>query len=211
MLRPWQYLSVLTFYLVSCITQAEVNKPTANPGLLPQHCIFSAEFEQVQTLPDLPEPLQTKGKLYFNCNSGLIWQHLSPLQDTHIYTTSKSIYRLGSDEVLEKLSGRVHKNLGKLLTGIMAGDQSYLNRYFKTESSTDTRLELSPKKKRMKKFITSLSITKADSGVDIRWANNTGNSTLLKVSDETVFETFTIEQCNRFIHQAKAACDLLKN
>ncbi len=136
---------------------------------LPEDCYFSGAFKEVKQLPDVAD-LSSHGHFYFDCQLGLIWQTKAPLQHTLYYAIKGQHYEQKPGAAPKVLKGRAHKNLGRLLTSLLAGDSEWLLRYFKVDGQpqdASTKLDYSSlrlvtSQASWAKFITSLEISKLD-------------------------------------------------
>ncbi|MBX2858694.1 MAG: hypothetical protein KTR17_08530 [Cellvibrionaceae bacterium] len=191
----------------------EAQPQAIDPAFLPQACIFSAAFQQTQTLADIPKPLISEGKLFFNCETGLIWQQQSPLAETHIYARTQGVLRVANNNQLQPRNEKLQKNLTKLLNGLMGGDTRYINRYFKTGRRSKSQLELLPKRKAIAKFISRISIRKHPHSKEIFWESPIGNTSLLKIYQLKSYRKFTKAQCREWLQlqQGEPSCQVLND
>lgn len=212
MQRSVGFLLLLISLVASPFSLANEPKPLSiDATFLPQACVFSASFQQTQTLADVPKALISEGKLFFNCNTGLIWQQSSPLPETHIYTTSHQVLRLTKRNHLEQSKSKLAKNLAKMLTALMGGNTNYLNRYFTASYTGDSQVELLPKRQRIAQFISRITISKQPQLKQIFWENPIGNTTLLKIYELQNYAQFSREQCIQALHHGEQSCQVLSD
>ena len=206
--------SIIWLLLLACVAPtlglAKDSHPlTIHPTLLPETCVFSAAFKQTQTLADVPKPLISEGRLFFHCEGGLIWQQQSPLSETRVYTRDHRVFHSSASNTLTQTQGKLEKNLAKLLTGIMAGDTRYLNRYFKAVQNSDTTLELLPKGRRVAKFIARITIHKQAQGKEILWETTLGDTTLLHIHNIQYYSEYSPQQCQQLLAPSEQSCLLI--
>lgn len=119
-------------------------------------CFTSGKFHQTKKLEAIEKPIQSEGMFIFSCEHGLIWHTQSPILETIIYSKTGDHFRITEDKTAERLKGRIHSRLSSLLINLIGNDKKYISKLFETET-TKNSLELTPKKRQLKKFIQSIS------------------------------------------------------
>ena len=202
-------LSILTIVILNSFfaTVFANDLSTDLSQFLPDHCYFSGHFHEEKQLPGLPQKVLSKGKFYFACDRGLIWQTQSPVQNSLLYTLGKDHYRLDQNNTLEKLEGRSHKHLAKLLNNLMSGNQDYLHKYFEIIQFNEKShsVTLTSRKKSMAKFIHSLNLTKNEGEVTIQMQGEKSGNSLIRIDNLQATEEF-VSECCRFVIPQAALC-----
>lgn len=181
-------------------------------NMLPNSCLFVAEFVQKRQLPALPTPLKSDGLLFFNCHQGLIWQTLNPIDEAVIYTSQKRYFR-SDGKTFEHLNGPVHDHLAKLLLSLMGADTKVLLQQFAV--ATDEQqgsLTLTPLDSGLQRALTEIQLISTTSGQTIHIANKNKQTTEIQLlniknlseKDEKQFKQTCLKAVGR-----PQACSLL--
>ncbi|MBX2809802.1 MAG: outer membrane lipoprotein carrier protein LolA [Cellvibrionaceae bacterium] len=134
-------------------------------ALLPDACFFTGDFSQKKQLAGLPAPLVSEGNFLFYCDSGLIWNSLSPFSESLIYTDNNIHYRFQKKR-LQPLSGNAHKALAKILIALMRADTAYIDKHFAVSAQLPldddslVHVTLKPKRKLLQKAVRYISLKK---------------------------------------------------
>jgi len=198
--RLW-FLSSLLFVSQTFANDAETIAPW-----LPRQCHYSGVFIQVRTLPSLPVPLHSNGAFLVNCEAGVIWQTLSPIGETIIYTSDNISFRISSQ--IEQLEGIVHQQMSTMLRALMGGRPEYLLQRFSAEIKSDT-LVLIPISATVSRYFKQIELTRSDSGIEILLVNSDIANTRISVSETRPLEQPGYEACRSFFNTTSKACDAL--
>lgn len=185
----------------------ETNLPELRE-LLPQSCYIAGEFLQRKQLADIPQALESNGEFIFACNQGLIWRTLEPLPETLIYRRDGKHQLLLPDIDAERLKGRVHQELGKILNNLIGADLDYLNEHF-----DDARIEnhhvLTPRNKRLRKFINNIVIKPEPEGTHISILQQKQETTDITITQTQSFDAINADNCPELFRPQARACSLL--
>jgi hypothetical protein len=186
----------------------------ANTGIsslqdsLPKSCYIAGNFQQHKQLADIPQALKSNGEFIFACDQGLIWHTREPHRETLIYRRDGKHQLILPDTEAERLTGRVHRELGKILNNLIGADIDYLNQHF-DDTVTENHHALIPKNKRLRKFINSIGISPASGGTHISIIQQEQETTDITISQTQAFDSISADNCaSLFTHQPEA-CALL--
>lgn len=193
------------FSSTALVAQADAD---ALRDYLPSGCHHSGQYLQHKTLTGLAHPLVTQGMFIYACDHGLVWHTAAPITETAIYKISGQHYLLSESDELVPMKGRVHQSLGTLLNHLIGGDSAYLERHFHAAAETD-HLRLTPKNKRLKKFIQYISIHPQGDKVAIELQHAAGESTYITISDRQIHTSLTQDLCAQLLPSKSLACDTL--
>lgn len=190
-----------------------VAKPTGLQALLPQACNLAGVFTQSKKLPDINQTLQSSGNFIFSCGQGLIWSTREPQQETLIYRRDNKHYVLLPENDASPLKGRIHRELGNILNNLIGADIDYLHTHF-DESANGEGYTLTPKNKRLRKYIANIAIQPLAAGADKHGVNITihhseQENTQIAIEQTHIFDEFSRALCDQFNSDAIAACALL--
>ncbi len=143
------------------------NKGDINEALehiLPDHCIFSGNFNQLKQLAKLPVPLSSSGQLLFSCHHGLIWKSIKPFNEDLIYTLKNTHFRVIDNNGPIALDGLQHQYLAKFLLNLLSSDTESIQKDFDISldqsNRNTTAINLSPTNTYAKKGLNSINIKK---------------------------------------------------
>lgn len=199
-------------------------------------CRFVGQFTQQKFLSGLNEPVAANGQFLYDCERGVIWQVQQPEPDVLVLraawpsvanpNTGKAIsgktisgktraYRL-LDNTVEQLKGRQSKFLTQLIMSLMGGDQRTLAAQFKITKQADGTLDLSPKKRGLKRAIKSIQVAVFDSkkssasqpAMRISIVDRNAQTTIINATQGPALETLGQDQCVQ-TQFPNLACELL--
>src|SRR5690554_2578313 len=199
-------LSLISLLSSATLTAQETPDPLRD--YLPSGCYHSGQYLQHKTLTGLAHPLVTQGVFIYACDHGLIWHTGEPITETAIYKISGQHFLLSESGELAPMKGRVHQSLGTLLNHLIGGDSAYLQRHFHAATETD-HLRLTPKNKRLKKFIQHISIHPQGDKVAIELQHAAGESTHITISDRQIHTSLAQDLCEQLLPSKSLACDTL--
>jgi hypothetical protein len=207
--RIWLAILLLGFVSASCLAKEDAIVSAQLQAFLPQSCNLSGNFSQQKTIVDLPNALQSSGDFLFSCERGLIWKTKVPIVETLVYKAKGKSLRLAEDGQSEMLSGKMQKEIGKLLNNLIGADVDKLQDTFLVEFQGD-QLILQPKKKQFRKFISAIHLTKADLGMNIKMLSPT-ETTEINIIDVLNLSELSEQQCADERSIAASACEWLFN
>lgn len=194
----------------SCANAAE-NGATATALLqnyLPESCYQTGRYEQQKSLTGLTKLLETQGSFAFACNKGLLWHTAAPLNETLVYRLQGTTQLIKADGSTQKLSGSLQRHLGQMLNHLLGGDSVYLEKTF-VIAATESGIRLTPRKKRMEKFLRAIDIARTDTDVSIRMQHQGEEYTAIRVYELQLLPALTANQCTQLAGVAAHACQQL--
>ncbi len=220
--KDYLFLGILLILVIfaSPITQAQqpklAEKKTSElagtnlHSLLPKACYLLGNYSQNKTMSGIKKPLESAGTFLFSCDSGLIWYTHTPINETLVYSKQGTQTKIHADAKQEKLNNRLHKHLSTLLNGLIGVDTTYINKYF-TAKGDEQNIQLIPKKRRMKKFISSIDLQKKQTSTDITIHHKDDQKTSMSIFATEELAVLDKAQCKMHLTstQAQAACDIL--
>ncbi len=206
-LTPKRLAIVFAALTISNSAWAENSELDLNQWL-PQSCLLSGDFSQEKQLAAVPGPLQSSGQMIFDCQQGLIWNTQEPVAETLIYKLDGKHQRFIDNSEPERLSGRAHRELGKMLNHIIGADVDYLNQHFQT-SPIDHGVQLVPKSKRMRKHLPSIDITQQNDRVQMLLRHAEGESTRIAIHNTRELTELNQTLCQQQWPQLHNACAAL--
>jgi len=99
--------------------------------LVEQDCRFVTDFTQTRAFPDGVNYLKTAGKLYFDCDRGLIWSMESPIVSAQVFLLSGAMYYVDSTDTVSPLENPIQRKVGRLLSALLQGDRQQLEAEFR--------------------------------------------------------------------------------
>ena len=176
--------------------------------VLPKACLMAGNFQQSKHLPGISEALESQGEFIFHCQQGLIWQTNLPHPETLVYRLDGKHQLLLPDSEAERLNSRVHRELGKILNNLIGADLEYLNRHF-DQYRDGTHYTLVPKRKRLRNYIASIALLRAEAGVQISIAQRDDELSIIDIQQTQVFDSLDLETCVASPSLHPMACALL--
>ena len=158
---------------------------------LPKSCAHSGSFIQVRRLPSLPSALVSRGAYLYSCTFGLLWATTDPIDEQQLFKSNGKSLRLGQNQSIQPLDGPANRTVAKLLASIMGGKSTVVQRQFEINTDGET-LRFSPKRKRLKKFVNSMSILKTNGEPTARLEFANGES--LEMRFENTLELESVEE-----------------
>lgn len=177
-------------------------------ALLPDACYLFGNYSQTKTLAGLKTPIKSEGKFLYSCDAGLIWHTRAPLSETLIYSLQGKQTKIHTDSTREALNNRLHKHLNTLLNSLIGADTRYINKYFNIHGDRE-KIQLNPKKRRMKKFITSIDLFRQQDNTDITINHASNQKTSMQIFDTRKLAALDNEQCKKHLASTQVACDVL--
>ncbi len=175
---------------------------------LPETCYQTGEFEQQKPLGTTDKLLTTKGRFAFACDKGLVWHVESPLIETTVYQLNGRHWVKSADDKIQPLSGKVHQHVGKILNQLIGGNQAYLNKNF-VAVHKDNQLELTPRQRRMKKFLRSIQIVREPEQVNIKMLQQDNGFTAVRIFNIQNRSSLNETECRESTNTAQDVCHLL--
>lgn len=194
----------------SCVNAAE-NGATATALLqnyLPESCYQTGRYEQQKKLAGLTKLLETQGSFAFACDKGLLWHTAAPLNETLVYRLQGTTQLIKADGNTQKLSGTLQRHLGQMLNHLLGGDSVYLEKTF-VITATESGIRLTPRKKRMEKFLRAIDIARTGADVSIRMQHQGEEYTAIRVYELQPLSALTSNQCAQLAGVAASACQQL--
>lgn len=175
---------------------------------LPSGCHHSGNYLQQKIIPDLAQPLETQGTFIYTCDHGLIWHTQSPIIETAIYKVSGRHFLATEDAAPSPMTGRVHQSLGTLLNHLIGGDASYLQRHFHATAQSE-QLQLTPKSKRLKRFIQHILIQPQTDKVTIELHHAGNELTHITIVDRQAHDLLDQALCEQLLPGKAVVCTTL--
>ena len=163
---------------------------------LPETCNQAGLYQQQKSIAGISKQIETSGSFVFACEKGLLWYASAPLQETLVYERQGGTRLISDKGSAKKISGAVQKQLGKMLNHLIGGDQRYIEKTFLI-AQTDTGVRLTPRNKRMEKFLRSIDITRAADGVSIDMQHQGDEFTAIKVYQLQALADVSLAQCQQ--------------
>lgn len=181
-------------------------------GYLPEGCYQAGRYEQQKSIAGMNKLLETQGSFAFACDRGLLWHTAVPLNETLVYQMQGATQLVQADGSRQKLSGTLQRHLGQMLNNLMGGNRLYLQKTF-VIAKTDTGIRLTPRKKRMEKFLRTIDITRTSDAVTIRMQHQGDEFTAIRVYQLQQLQNLTAGQCEQLTtdpaHSLASACQQL--
>lgn len=187
-------LSLLWGGLVQASGLAAAPAKNSLDGYLPEGCYQTGRYEQQKSLAGMNKLLETQGSFAFACDKGLLWHTAAPLNETLVYSLKGTTQLVRADGSSQKLSGTVQRHLGQMLNNLIGGNRAYLEKTFSI-SATDTGIRLTPRKKRMEKFLQAIDMTRTTDAVTIRMQHQGEEFTAIRVYQLQALQKLDRDEC----------------
>lgn len=161
---------------------------------LPETCYQTGFYQQQKSLAGITKVLETSGNFTFACDKGLLWHTSDPLNETLVYQLQGNTQLVSADGSSKKMSGTLQRQLGKMLNQLIGGNQRYLDKTFFIDA-TDAGVRLTPRAKRMEKFLRAIDISRGDDSVTIRMQHQGDEFTLIRVYQLQALDHLDMAQC----------------
>lgn len=211
-------LILLCYLLATGQTLAydKTDEPSAWSLFKPTDCSFSGEFTQQRTLQGLPQPLQSNGVFFYDCELGIIWKTVLPISEALISQKSGRSYLTTGDK-LTVLKSTQNKLLSNLIMAMVSGDEDALSSQFEIRAHSKTSLTLVPVRRRLKRAIESVQLSTVEAQektfIRIEMLDKNKQSTLILANQLQSYSATdpqaTLENCVALPELEKAHCELL--
>lgn len=203
-------ISVSSLLALNLALAAQPEKPRSVDALaiFPQACYLSGTYQQTKTLPGLPGTVESHGDFIFSCDKGLIWHTALPVRDTLVYAIDGRQYKILQGAVTQPLNDAVHRHLNRLLNGLIGADAEYLQRHFDLRPQ-ENGIELFPKRRRMKRFLDSISLRQREAMVHLLLNQSDAARTEITLSDVTDHAQLGLSSCIMQFEHHTQACHAL--
>jgi hypothetical protein len=179
-----------------------VNSPSNSaPSIkyyLPESCYQTGRYTQQKSVAGMNKLLETHGRFAFACDKGLLWHTAAPLSETLVYQLRGTTQLVRADGSSQRLSGTVQRHLGQMLNHLLGGNSAYLEKTFFI-AATDTGIALTPRKKRMEKFLRRIDITRTADAVAIRMQHQGDEFTAIRVYELQPLPSLNAMQCAQLL------------
>jgi hypothetical protein len=172
-------LCVSAFFVAAVNANANVNTHKNTNILnayLPETCNQTGLYQQQKSIAGISKQLETSGSFLFACEKGLLWYASAPLNEALVYA--------------------VQKQLGKMLNHLIGGDHRYIEKTFLV-AQTDAGVRLTPRNKRMEKFLRAIDIARTADAVSIHMLHQGEEFTAIKVYQLKALTSTSFEQCQQ--------------
>ncbi|UUA72048.1 hypothetical protein [Cellvibrio sp. QJXJ] len=183
---------------------AQVNPAELLKHYLPESCYQTGLYKQQKSIAGINKLLETEGSFAYACDKGLLWHTAAPLQETLVYQLQGTTHLVRADGSSQKLSGAVQRQLGQMLNHLLGGNSAYLEKTFAIVAS-DTGIQLTPRKKRMEKFLRHIHITRSSDAVTIRLQHQGDEYTAIRVYELQPLPSLNADQCVQLLATAPVA------
>lgn len=183
-----------------CVSAVQAANLAAAPstilldGYLPEGCYQTGLYEQQKSIAGMSKLLETQGSFAFACDKGLLWHTAAPLNETLVYSLQGNTQIVRADGSSQKLSGTVQRHLGQMLNNLIGGNRAYLEKTFAIVA-TDSGIRLTPRKKRMEKFLRAIDMTRSGDTVTIRMQHQGDEFTAIRVYQLQALQKLGREEC----------------
>lgn len=177
---------------------------------LPETCNQTGLYQQQKSIAGISKQLQTSGSFVFACEKGLLWYAGAPLNETLVYELQGSTQLITAEGTPKKISGTVQKQLGKMLNHLIGGDHRYIEKTF-VVAQTDAGVRLTPRNKRMEKFLRAIDISRTDDAVSIHMLHQGDEFTAIKVYQLQTLVNTSFEQCQQLAPEAAPSFSIACN
>lgn len=165
---------------------------------LPESCYQTGRYTQQKSVAGIKKLLATEGNFAFACDKGLLWHTSLPLTETLVYQLQGGTQLVHADGSSQKLSGTLQRHLGQMLNHLLGGNSAYLEKTFVIAAS-ETGIQLTPRKKRMEKFLRNIQITRSSDAVTIRMQHQGDEFTAIRVFDLQSLPSLSAAQCAQLL------------
>lgn len=128
---------------------------------LGRHTAVRADFTQTRSNPALDKPQVSEGRLLFVLGHGMLWQTVSPYQETLALTGTRTA-RIDADGNAHPMRGdRGVSQVSQMLQGMLGGKMDEALRQFDVEASgtpAQWTLRFVPKQERVARVLGSISL-----------------------------------------------------
>lgn len=182
----------------------KVNSPASLNHYLPESCYQTGRYTQQKSIAGMTKLLETEGSFAFACDKGLLWHTAEPLNETLIYQLQGAAELVRADGSHQKLSGTVQRHLGQMLNNLLSGNSAYVEKTFDVVT-TETGVRLTPRKKRMEKFLRRIDISRSSDSVTLRMQHQGEEFTAIRVYQLQPLASLTASQCTQLLATASLA------
>jgi len=121
-------------------------------------CRFSGSFEQQKKLLGLDQHLISNGVFFHDCNVGVIWKTLAPIEESLVLQKAGKAFAI-RDGVSEELKSVQSRQINELIVALIAGDKESLTSLFEIETADENMVTLLPKNRRLKRAVESIKVS----------------------------------------------------
>ena len=207
LINQTQFIKAITILMlgVSAVFVAAVNANantntdkniTILDAYLPETCNQTGLYQQQKSIAGISKQLETNGSFVFACEKGLLWYASAPLNETLVYELQGNTQLISAEGNPKKISGTVQKQLGKMLNHLIGGDHRYIEKTF-SAAQTDNGVRLTPRNKRMEKFLRAIDITRTEDAVSIHMLHQGEEFTAIQVYQLQALTSASLEQCQQ--------------
>lgn len=165
---------------------------------LPESCYQTGRYTQQKSVAGINKLLETEGSFAFACDKGLLWHTALPLTETLVYQLQGGTQLIAADGSQQKLTGTVQRHLGQMLNNLLGGNSAYLEKTF-VIAATDDGIQLTPRKKRMEKFLRNIRVTRVGDTVAIRMQHQGDEFTAIRVFALQPLPSLNAMQCTELL------------
>lgn len=157
----------LLLALLACLLTPLVHAQGADPllqqvlGELASHPAVRAEFTQTRTDPALDKPQVSTGKLLFVLGHGMLWQTLTPFQQTLALTGSRTVRIDAGGRTVPVRGERGVSQVSQMLQGLLGGKlDDALRQFDVTASGTpkDWTLRFAPRQAQVAQVLAGIGL-----------------------------------------------------
>lgn len=188
-------ISCLLLIILSASPLLAVGAP-ALQAFLPETCYQVGHYEQQKSLRGVTKRVETQGTFAFACDKGLLWHTSSPLTETLVYQLQGGTHLVRADGTQQKLSGAVQRQLGQMLNKLLGGNTAYVEKNF-TITPNDEGIRLTPRSKRMGKFLQRIDITRVNDAINIHLQHQADEYTAIRVHGIRTLPALDLGECIR--------------
>jgi hypothetical protein len=201
-------LFVLILSTIAAIARADASGESRL--LEPAECRFSSRFSQERAFPDGMNYLKTSGKLYFDCEHGLIWTMEVPIASTQIFLASGAMYDLNFLDELREIENPIQRQVGSLLSALLRGDRRRLESDFALQVS-ENALELKPRSRLLKRALRSIVIRETEARRIVMIEQSDGQALTVSIGEIEIYPDLEdYQSCSQALKKAGAlSCDTL--
>lgn len=159
---------------------------------------LQSEFVQIKHLDVLSEDIESNGKLFYKASNNLRWEYTEPLAYLIVLKNGKvSIKDEGKVSSYDLSGNKTFQKINEMMIGSIQGDllvnEADYSYEFK-ESSQSYLVVMTPKEKKVKAFMKSISIyfSKKDYAVEqVKMLEQSGDYTLMKFKNKKINATIS--------------------
>ena len=195
-------ITMLIFIAVIGLPNTTLSAFAMTTDLAANSCTFSGSYQQSKELDGLSRPLLSNGVLYYDCQHGVIWKTIEPIEQSLVLLNEGPNYRVDGQKV-KKLTGRKGEMLGDIINAFISNDLSKLSEHFElsknvaeVDSGVELQVVLLPKRKQLKRAFESVTITTKDK-----------QNQLIEMVDKKGLRT-TIRASKNISHDTEVECEL---